>query len=57
MVTWARQVQAQLNAARAFDSLPPGDQALELVKALVNQQTAITDRLERIEAALVSNRR
>lgn len=51
-LTWTRQVAAQLNAARAFDSLTAGDQALELVKALANQQTAITDRCERIEAAL-----
>lgn len=51
-LTWVRQVQATLNAARQFDSLPPGDQALELVKALANQQTAITDRCERIEAAI-----
>lgn len=51
-LTWARQIQAQLNAAKAFDSLPPGEQSLELVHCLARQHTAITDRCERIEAQL-----
>jgi hypothetical protein len=49
---WARGVAAQISDAERFDNLDPGQQSLELTRAMIGTITAISDRLEAAEAAI-----
>jgi hypothetical protein len=49
---WITALLAQVREAQGFDSLPKGDQALELIRKLIGDRAKLTDRITNLEAAI-----
>lgn len=49
---WARGVLSQIHDAQTFDSLDRASQSLELIQALIAENTALKNRMKAIEAQL-----